>query len=59
MSNCWNEQTRELVHQGHTATGTTYTNDEGNSVVTYRVHRCQCGGHTLDVFESAAEKAAR
>lgn len=56
MSQCWDEQAGELVHKGHTATGTTWTSDEGNAVVIYEVHRCQCGAHTLDVFKSATEK---
>lgn len=58
MADCFDPK-EGLVHKSHSATGRTFEQDEGNSVVTYRVWRCQCGGHTLDVFESAKEKPAK
>jgi hypothetical protein len=59
MSNCYDEKAKELVHKSHTGTGRTRTANEGNSVVTYEVYQCQCGGHTLDIFKGAVEKPAR
>lgn len=56
---CWDEEAQELVHKEHTPTSQTYEADEGNSMVTYRKWKCQCGNHTMDVFVSAKEKPAQ
>lgn len=55
MADQCNDPDEGLVHKSHTNTGHQTTHQEGPHVVTYAIWKCECGGHTMEVFVSAKE----